>query len=78
MRKSYESEILEGINGALLIDSINKMMNGKQVIYIETVENIIAENARLKWFNSLFLNQYGVNIKAPIDIPDPDKKASIL
>ena len=28
MRKSYESEILEGINGALLIDSINKMMNG--------------------------------------------------
>ena len=78
MRKAYESEILEGINGALLIDSINKMMNGKQVIYIETVENIIAENARLKWFNSLFLNQYGVNIKAPIDIPDPDKKASIL
>ena len=78
MRKSYESEILEGINGALLIDSINKMMNGKQVIYIEKVENIIAENARLKWFNSLFLNQYGVNIKAPIDIPDPDKKASIL
>lgn len=78
MRKTYENDILECKNGEILIDSINKMMSGEQVIYIEKVENMIEENARLKWFNSLFLNQYGVNIKAPINIPDPDKIASVL
>jgi hypothetical protein len=78
IRKTYENDILECKNGEILIDSINQMMSGEQVIYVEKVENIIEENSRLKWFNSLFLNQYGVNIKAPIDIPDPDKIASIL
>lgn len=77
-RKIYENEIIDCKNGEILIDSVNKMMKGDPVIYIEKIENIIEENARLKWFNSLFLNQYGVNIKAPIDIPDPDKKTSIL
>jgi hypothetical protein len=77
-RKTYENEIIDCKNGEILIDSVNKMMKGDPVIYIEKIENIIEENSRLKWFNSLFLNQYGVNIKAPIDIPDPDKKTSIL
>jgi hypothetical protein len=77
-RKTHESDILECKNGILIIDSVNKMMKGDKVIYIEKVENILAENARLKWFNSLFLNQYGVNIKPPINIPDPDKISTIL
>ena len=77
-RKTYENDILECKNGILIIDSVNKMMKGDKVIYIEKVENILAENARLKWFNSLFLNQYGVNIKPPINIPDPDKISTIL
>jgi hypothetical protein len=77
-RKAYENDIIECKNGEILIDSINQMMKGEQVIYNEKVENIIEENARLKWFNGLFLNQYGVNIKPPINIPDPDKIASIL
>jgi len=77
-RKTYENEILDCKNGVLIMDSVNKMMNGDNVIYIEKIENLLDENARLKWFNSLFLNQYGVNIKPPINIPDPDKKSSIL
>ena len=69
----HENDIVECKNGILLMDAVNKMMNGDKVIYIEKVENIIAENARLKWFNSLFLNQYGGQIRPPIDIPDPYK-----
>lgn len=76
-RKTYENDILEGNNGDILIDAINKMMNGEKVIYIEKVENIIEENSRLKWFNSLFLNQYGRQIRPPIDIPDPYKTEEI-
>lgn len=72
-RKTHENDIVECKNGILLMDAVNKMMNGDKVIYIEKVENIIAENARLKWFNSLFLNQYGGQIRPPIDIPDPYK-----
>jgi hypothetical protein len=76
-RKTYENDILYCKNGDILMDAINKMMNGEKVIYIEKVENIIAENARLKWFNSLFLNQYGGQIRPPIDIPDPYKTEEI-
>jgi len=72
-RKTCENEILECKNGILLMDSVNKMMNGEKVIYIEAIENNIVETARIKWFNALFLNQYGRQIRPPIDIPDPYK-----
>jgi len=70
--EQYKTLLCDHKNYNTIMFSIENMMTGKPVIYMEQIEEgKTFGTEKLVWFNNLFLDQQSCNIMPPITITEP-------